>query len=265
MSKLTREFLYDQYITKGKSMSQIAMEYGFSYTKIRNAMIKSGIAIKTHAAAQSEAIERNRARCPTLGRRRTEEEKSKISQGSSDFWKSEKGGELKEKFSDASKKQWEKRRDKEQFMEKSFKSNRATIEKGSKLERFLFIELKKLKIDTRFHFNKLLSNQKLQVDLFLPEFNLVVEIDGISHFQPIFGEEKLEQTQNSDREKNALLLTNGFWIIRVLYKYRLFTLMNAQVILKKLIAEIENIKAGTTQKLDEKLIYIEVSENNEIR
>ena len=42
-----------------------------------------------------------------------------------------------------------------------------------------------------------------------------IEIDGPSHFEPVWGEEALSRTQKADQQKTGLLLSNGFVLIRV--------------------------------------------------
>ena len=40
-----------------------------------------------------------------------------------------------------------------------------------------------------------------ELDIYIPHFNLAIEINGIFHYQPIYGEEKLKQIQKNDLEK----------------------------------------------------------------
>lgn len=70
----------------------------------------------------------------------------------------------------------------------------------SKLEQYLQVELPKLFPNLQFCFNdKLAINSEL--DIYLPELKLAFELNGIFHYEPIFGNEKLQQIQNNDNRK----------------------------------------------------------------
>lgn len=76
-------------------------------------------------------------------------------------------------------------------------SHKTTGTTRSKLESFL-----EQKIRTEFPLLKLLVNDvstlNMELDLYLPSLNLAFEINGVFHYFPIFGEEKLSKTQNKD-------------------------------------------------------------------
>jgi hypothetical protein len=70
----------------------------------------------------------------------------------------------------------------------------------SKLE--IYIE-SQLKID--FPELNILANDistiNAELDIFLPELKLAFELNGIFHYEPIYGHDKLERTQNNDQQK----------------------------------------------------------------
>jgi hypothetical protein len=70
----------------------------------------------------------------------------------------------------------------------------------SKLEVWIEEQLKKLKPNLEIHFN---SNKeiKAELDIFIPSLNLAFEINGIFHYEPIFGDEKLKKTKYNDENK----------------------------------------------------------------
>ena len=63
--------------------------------------------------------------------------------------------------------------------------------------------------------------ERLQIDLFLPQLNVAIEVDGPSHFEPVWGEDVLRKNQKRDAEKTGLLLERGCCIIRVRQKQAL--------------------------------------------
>jgi hypothetical protein len=69
----------------------------------------------------------------------------------------------------------------------------------SKLELFLQEQLTK-EYNFEFHFNRKDSINS-ELDIYIPKINLAFELNGIFHYEPIYGEEKLKQTQNNDQRK----------------------------------------------------------------
>jgi hypothetical protein len=48
-----------------------------------------------------------------------------------------------------------------------------------------------------------------ELDIYIPSLNLAFELNGIFHYEPIFGESKLEQIQNNDERKFQACLERG--------------------------------------------------------
>lgn len=48
-----------------------------------------------------------------------------------------------------------------------------------------------------------------ELDIYIPSLKLAVELNGIFHYEPIYGEEKLKQTQNNDNRKFQACLEKG--------------------------------------------------------
>lgn len=65
------------------------------------------------------------------------------------------------------------------------------------------------------------TNRKLRFDFWLPDFNCVIEYDGIQHFEPVErfgGIEAFNKTTNCDSIKNQFCIDNEIDIIRISYK-----------------------------------------------
>ena len=86
---------------------------------------------------------------------------------------------------------------------------------GSKLEKFVADKLSTNGYTIDFHNKNLIPNEKLEIDLYIPSLKTIIEIDGPSHFLPIWGEEKLQKQIKADLQKSGRILSRGFAIIRV--------------------------------------------------
>lgn len=81
-----------------------------------------------------------------------------------------------------------------------------------------------IKYEKEKTFNDLISskNSKYRYDFYLPDYNRLVEFDGIQHYQP-FGwitEERFKEIQNSDKIKNEYAKNKGISLIRIPYTQR---------------------------------------------
>ena len=70
----------------------------------------------------------------------------------------------------------------------------------SKLEIWLESQLRLLYPTTTILFNDNTTINS-ELDIYFPELNLAVELNGIFHYEPIFGKDKLSQIQNNDSRK----------------------------------------------------------------
>jgi hypothetical protein len=79
-------------------------------------------------------------------------------------------------------------------------SHKTTGTKRSKLERWLEEKLPAAYPDLKFIFNDTSAIQA-ELDIYVPELSLAFELNGIFHYEPIFGLEKLNKTQTNDSRK----------------------------------------------------------------
>lgn len=82
----------------------------------------------------------------------------------------------------------------------------------SKLEKWLEIKLKEDYSSLEIHFNKKeIINSEL--DIYIPSLKLAVELNGIFHYEPIYGTDKLLSTQNNDNRKFQACLEQGIELL----------------------------------------------------
>ncbi len=80
--------------------------------------------------------------------------------------------------------------------------------KRSKLEIWLESKLKHLYSEQRILFNDVTTINS-ELDIYFPNLNLAFELNGIFHYEPIYGQQKLDQTQNNDNRKFQACLEKG--------------------------------------------------------
>jgi very-short-patch-repair endonuclease len=225
---------------------------------VRRALQKNGFILRGKSAAQANSLKTNRSSHPTQGRKRTAAEKFKISKSISESWSNLTDEELLYRRK-ISKDKWDKMTpdEKECLRVASAKAIREAAETGSKIEKFLLLKLTQLNYRVDFHSKNLLPTQKLQVDLFLPDLGVAIEVDGPSHFEPVWGEEALAKTKHADQEKNGLLLGRGYCVIRLRAGAKNISMVYQQRLLDKLVPILDNIKSRKgVLPIEERLIYI---------
>jgi very-short-patch-repair endonuclease len=246
-----------QKYNEGMSTYELATEYKTYPNKIRRILKKGGIVIRDKSEAQKVALETGRSTPPTKGRERTYEEKLKISKSTVKHWENL-TDEEREEFRQLCKERWnELPEEKLELMRKAAneKIRQAALE-GSKLEKKIQQILIAAKIKFESHKKNLVTSvQKLEIDLYLPELLTIIEVDGLSHFEPIWGEEHLEKQQKFDSQKDGLLLSKGFNIIRIENKSNSMAISKIEDLKDELLKYLEEIKVGNLQSTLKVITY----------
>ena len=87
-------------------------------------------------------------------------------------------------------------------------AHKTTGNRRSKLESWLELKLICLYPDKKILFNdKTMINSEL--DICFPDLKLAFELNGIFHYEPIYGQNKLDKTQNNDNRKFQACLEQG--------------------------------------------------------
>lgn len=246
---------------EGKSpyeISEILSKTGLTCypNKVRRTLKKNGILPRDRSAAQELALKTGRSKSPTGGKPLPKVVKDKIGDTLSKRHKKLPQAE-KEKKSLISKQTYNKltEEQKRSLHDKANKSLRKTVELGSRLEKFLLVKLRQNGYEINFHSRLLLPTVKLQVDLFLPSIKTAIEVDGKSHFQPIWGEEHFNKVKAADKRKNSFLIQNGYNIVRIKAVASKTTPAYCRLIYQLLTEELEKI--CPEQDVEKRLIWVD--------
>lgn len=245
-----KKLIHNLYTLKGMSFIEISKDYGTYPNKLRRDAIKFDVSIRNKSEAQKNALEKGSHKHPTKGTKRSNETKSKIGVSVMKNWENMDPKDL-ENRKKKSKELWEKldEDDKANILQKANKAVRDSSKYGSKLEKFILDNLIKNKHKVEFHKEHFLSNTKLQIDLFLPKMNVAIEVDGPSHFVPVWGDQALARNKNYDNKKTGLIIGKGWKLIRI-KQNKDFSKTRAQIICDKLNDLLNNIH-NTTDTLFE--------------
>lgn len=237
-----KKLLYNMYIKEKKSFAQIAKELGSYPNKMRRDAIKFKIEIRNKSTAQKNAFDTGIVEHPTKGKKRSEKTKEKIGQSVMKSWESLSSTELQQRKLKA-KDQWDNMDEdhKKNMLKLANEAVRGSSKTGSKLEKFILRGLIDNGYKTEFHKEQNLLNTKLQIDIFLPELNTAIEVDGPSHFLPVWGQESLARNVKYDNKKTGLLLGKGCVILRI-RQTRDFSEARGRKILSQILSILSDIK-----------------------
>ena len=241
-----KDYLTKHYETLNKSFADIAKECETYANKLRRDSIKFKLKIRSKSEAQKNALKVGKTQHPTKGKSRSDETKSKIGIAVLESWASLDDSELKRRKEKA-KLNWEKMTDEEKqnMLHEANLAVREASKKGSKLELYLLDALLDHGYHVEFHKEQNLLNTKLQIDLFIPTLNIAIEVDGPSHFEPVWGDDALKRNKKYDDKKSGLILGKGWFLIRV-KQSKDFSKTRAQLVFKELIDAIDSIKNNNT-------------------
>lgn len=247
-----KETIEQMYQTDRLSFKDIANNLGTYANKIRRDAIKYNIPIRDKSEAQKNALVMGKHDHPTKGKKREEETKRKIGSAVLTSWQNLDISELK-KRKEKAKQNWENLSKDEKFImqQKANCAVRKASKEGSKLEKFLAEKLIEDGYRIEFHKEQALANTKLQIDIFIPKIAVAIEVDGPSHFAPVWGDENLKRNVKYDQKKAGLILGKGLVLIRIKQTMD-FSISRSILIYQKLREELINLNSST-----QKTIFIE--------
>lgn len=248
-----REILTRLHRQEGLSQREIAKLLGCSPGKANRIMSALSIPLLTKSEVQTIKLKTGRLKHPTQGKTTSEDTKRKISEKISADWVENR--EKRDQASQSSVEFWKNLdpTEKSRRLSKASDGIRAAAESGSKLEKYIASQLQTLGFASVKHKTGVLRNNDLEFDLYLPEISTIIEVDGPSHRQPIWGDDVLVRNVNRDEEKAGSALAGGFNFVRVIQDRNLS---------QKYMRDIwEALKAELTKIKEEHLksYYVEVT------
>lgn len=234
----------------GKSIPEIAEEFLTYPVKIYRILKKNKVEMRDKKESQSLAISKGRAKHPTKGKNINSKTKERISEGRAKAWKSM-TKEDKELFVERAKKRWEEmpQQEKEEMQKKAAEGLREASVQGSEIEKYI----RSMLISAGYNVTIQRSNigGDYEVDIYLKDQQIAIEIDGPLHFLPLFGEEKLQKTIKQDTIKNGLLLSKGIHVVRIRYTSKSSSQKAKRDLWKKLERVLKDIEVGKLSGLIE--------------
>jgi len=124
---------------------------------------------------------------------------------------------------------------------------------GSKLEKFILKQLLSSGYSVEFHKEQSILNTKLQIDLFVPKINTAIEVDGPSHFEPVWGDDTLKRNKKYDNKKTGLIIGKGLFLIRI-KQMKDFSYARGLIVFDQLIQILKDIE--NNKLTNNKVLYI---------
>jgi hypothetical protein len=131
--------------------------------------------------------------------------------------------------------------------------NKVTGYRRSKIEKWIESNLSKIYP----HLEIFYSDKKAiksELDIYIPSLNLAFEINGIIHYTPIYGCDKLYKIQEKDREKVSECIKNKITLYVIdVSSQKYFTIKNSQkyldIILKAINIKLEPYKISQSSRI----------------
>lgn len=231
------------YEDRRKSFGDIAKEFGTYANKIRRDAIKFNIEIRDKSEAQKNALVRGKTQHPTKGKSRSIDTKQKIGLSVLQAWENLDDKEIQKRKNKA-RQNWDNKSDDEKadILKQANVAVREAGKLGSKLEKYLLNALMKDGWSVEFHKEQSILNTKLQIDLFIPKLNVAIEVDGPSHFEPVWGDDSLQRNKKYDNKKTGLIIGKGLYLIRI-KQSKDFSTTRALLIFQELVGILRDIES----------------------
>jgi very-short-patch-repair endonuclease len=249
-----KDLITKEYEIHKKSFQEIAQLFGTYANKIRRDAIKFGIKVRDKSEAQKNALDNGKTQHPTKGKQRPSSVKQKIGLSVLESWQNLDDNELQQR-KDKARINWNNKSDeeKENILKQANTAVREAGKTGSKLEKFLLKQLLSNGYSVEFHKEQSILNTKLQIDLFIPKLNVAIEVDGPSHFEPVWGDDTLKRNKKYDDKKTGLIIGKGLYLVRI-KQTKDFSSARGLIIFDQLVKLLQDI--SEQKPTNTKVLYI---------
>jgi very-short-patch-repair endonuclease len=216
-NQLSVEFLLKHYVQDEKSTVEIAEILKCYPEEVRRALKKYNIPVRTKSSASNNFYS-NGGINSRKGYKFSSEEKERASINAKEYWLSDESQEAKNKISESSRVLWE-QKDKEQRRETVSRLHQACREAskhGSKAQlKIAQILSSKYEYGVLTGVTQLVGIGNLEIDIAIPKNGIIIEVDGITHFEDVYSDNRYERAQEHDKKKNDVMTGAGWSVIRV--------------------------------------------------
>jgi len=216
-NKLTADFLLKHYVKDKKSTVAIAKLIGCYPEQIRRALKKFGIPVRTKSKA-SRNFYKQGGENSRKGYQFTEEEKEQASITAKEYWLSDDSQTAKQKISVSSRHMWDGKssKEKQEIVKRLHAACRIASKEGSKAEHTIAdILIQKYGYHVTTGVTELAGIGNLEIDIALPQNGIIIEVDGITHFEDVYSDNRYERAQEHDKRKNEIMTVAGWSVIRI--------------------------------------------------
>lgn len=215
--KLTVGFLMREYVKNEKSTVAIAKMVGAYPEQVRRALKKYNIPVRSRSKASRNFYDKGGENA-RKGYQFTEEEKERAAITAKEYWLSDESKAAREKISKASKKYWQtvSKADKRKIVERLHQACREASKEGSRAQLTIAALLaEKYDYYVETGVVNIAGIGDFEVDIALPHQGIAIEVDGITHFEQVYSDDRYERAQRADKEKNDILKGIGWSVVRI--------------------------------------------------
>lgn len=119
----------------------------------------------------------------------------------------------------------------------------------SKLEVWLETELTKLYPNLEFHFNRK-DTINSELDIYIPSLKLAFELNGIFHYEPIYGQETLDKINNNDNRKFLACHENNISLCIIDTSQQKYVKPSTSQKYLDIITNLVNLKLSKTDRVE---------------